>query len=530
MLKSTERRIAICYFLFFAAMFAVALRIISLIVSPALSAEVNSTAMRTVTVSHQRGTIFDCNMEPITNRNEKYMSVFTDIQKADDTLKRYFSEQETADIISSVKEASLPMITTEKFIAGEGIVSFKYYEHPEDTARHLIGYTDQEGHGISGLEAVLDEYLYTDNKSELTFGIDGHGRLIQGDGINYETDTKIEESGVMLTLDYDIQKICEEAAEELLSGAVVVSEVSTGEIKAMVSRPDFELSGLAEALTDDSSPLLNRAMQTYNVGSGFKPLVAAAAIESGMESYICFCGGYADIDGQRFRCHKISGHDWLTLSGALKFSCNAYFYNLAVTVGAEKIYTLAEQAGFNNSVSFGHRVATKKAQIGDKDWLMKSDRALANLAIGQGELMVSPVGILQMYSAIASNGSYTPLSLFKGFVENGELCEGEPQNQSVKIMSEYTARSLREGLLGVLDEDGTGAAAKPKTVTAAGKTSTAETGIIKDEKRVVNSWFCGFFPFDEPKYAVSVLAENSAEGCGGVFAEIADKVTALKKD
>lgn len=524
MLKQSEKRVGICYFLFLVSMFLVILRIVNLAFDPRLQSVGNSNSVRSVTVTQQRGTIFDSNMQPITNSKSKYLTLITDIPSASVTLCDYFSDQEVKDILNSVRDGSFPMIYTDKNIEGNGVRSFQYYEHSEDIANHLIGYTDESGHGVSGLEAALDSLLYSEKTAELSFKIDGIGNLILGDEIDYNCDENIEKSGIMLTLDKEIQKICEEAADSLICGAVVVSEVKTGEIKAMVSRPDFNLSDLGAALHNEYSPLLNRAMLTYNVGSGFKPLVAAAAVEMGKEDYLCFCEGYSDIDGQYFRCHKTDGHKWLDMAGALKHSCNAYFYNLAISVGAEKIYKMAEMAGFNNAASFGYGVATKTAQIGDKDWLFKSDRALANLAIGQGELMMSPIGILGLYSAIAGDGSYYPPSLIKGKVENMKLVEENLQNEKITLMSKTTAKIIRESLEGVLDENGTGAIAKPKTVSAAGKTSTAETGIVKNGKRVVNTWFCGFFPLEEPKYAVAVLSENSEEGCGGVFAEIADRI------
>ncbi len=525
-----EKRVAVCYLLILAAMFGAIMRLVNLMLDPSLTVAANGTAMRTVTVCRQRGTLFDCNMEPITNRNKKYITLITDISAAANSLDDYFSPAETKDILSSAKEKKTGIVTSGKNLTGEGLASFGYTEQPADIALHLIGYTDSGGHGVSGLEAALDDYLYSDKSSTLTFGVDGVGNLIKGDNISYSYDTSLEKSGIMLTLDYDIQKAAEQAAAPLISGAVVVMEIKTGEIKASVSRPDFTLSALSEAVSDSSSPLLNRAMQTYSVGSGFKPLVAAAAIESGKGDSICLCQGYSDIDGQIFRCHKRAGHGWLTLAGALKHSCNAYFYNLAVSVGGEKIYSMAEAAGFNSAVSFGYRVSVKKAQIGDRQWLLTSKRALANLAIGQGELMVSPIGILSLYCAIAGDGSYIPPTLIKGRVENLELAEPEPQNERVRIMKEETAEILREALFGVLDENGTGASARPKTVSAAGKTSTAETGIVNEGEKVLNRWFCGFFPYDSPKYAVAVLSDDSSDVCGTVFADLADEITALKKD
>ena len=130
--------------------------------------------------------------------------------------------------------------------------------------------------------------------------------------------------------------------------------------------------------------------------------------------------------------------------------------------------------------------------------------------------------------AIANGGVYTPPSLIEGRVEDMTLVETKTQLQSVRLFSENTAEKLKKDLSAVLDEDGTGKAAKPKHTTAAGKTGTAQTGVVKGGKKVTNSWFCGFFPLDNPKYAVTILSENAKGGCGGIFADIADEITKLE--
>ncbi len=527
-MKTVHRRVAFCYFTVLVAMFLTVLRVVDIALDPRYFATANSTASRSITITGQRGTIYDCNMEPLTNSKENYLSLVTDIPSATVTLKNYYSEAETALLLAELQENSVPIITTERDITGNGIISFGYLTNNQSIANHIIGYTDQEGHGVSGLQYVFDDILYSESKVRLTFGIDGNGDIIKGDSIKFEINRSVENSGIALTLDSEIQRIAEAAAEDIFCGAVAVVEVETGEIKAMVSRPDFELDNLAAALEDENSPLINRVMQTYNVGSVFKPCVAAAAIEAGEGGFLFNCEGASDIDGQIFRCHKAEGHEWLDMAGAIKHSCNSFFYNLAVKVGATPIFEMAQNAGFNNAVSLGYGVSTKSAQIGNYDRLEASDRALANLSIGQGELMVSPLGILTLYCAIATDGSYYPLSLIKGEVKNGSLINKQAQNAKVKLMKASTAERLRDCLARVLEEDGTGFSAKPKTVSAAGKTSTAETGIFKDGKRVINSWFCGFFPFEDPKYAVAVISENSSKGCGGVFAKIADSITDLK--
>ncbi len=523
--KNMARRIIGSYFIILVAMFLTMMRLVNVAFDPKLQNAVSKNSFRSITVGLQRGTIYDCNMKPLTNNVKKYISVITDEKVAFVTLSRHIGEVEATRKLKDAGESGNPVIYTDCEIKGAGLECFMYYDNDISVAKHLLGYTDDGGHGISGLHRSLDSLLFTGSKFEIAFKTDGIGRIVQGEDIVLSKLNGVEQSGVMLTIDREIQKIAEDAAVAIETGAVVITEVATGEIKAMVSRPDFDINNIAAALNNENSPLLNRALMTYNVGSGFKPCVAAAAIESGYSDYLWYCEGACDIDGQRFVCHKSSGHKWLDMAGALKKSCNTFFYNIAVKVGAERVYRMAENAGFDNSVSFGYGFETGRSDIGNKKWLMTSDRALANLSIGQGELMVSPVAILNLYCAIAGDGSYYPPCLIKGHVKRGELADLTEQNAKVRLMSESTAKELRKQLLGVLSEGGTGTVAKPKLVTAAGKTSTAQTGIIKNGERVVNTWFCGFFPYDNPKYAVAVLSENSNEGCGGVFAEIADEIT-----
>ena len=311
---------------------------------------------------------------------------------------------------------------------------------------------------------------------------------------------------------------------EINCGAVVVCEISTGKIRALVSRPDYKLTDLASALEDEDEPLLNRALCTYNIGSVFKPLIAAAGYEEG-KSLTIDCKGYVSIDGLTFACHKIGGHGEVNLSSALKFSCNSYFYNFIQSLDMTSVFRLAKLAAIDSNIYLCENLSVKGGNLGNTNINALTKRELANISIGQGQLLTSPVAITNLYMAIASGGSYRMPSLIEGSVENGELKEEALLPKKVRLFSVSTANKLKNDLLSVLDEDGTGKAAKPKTVDAAGKTGTAQTGVIKGGKKVTNSWFCGFFPFDNPKYAVTVLSENAKGGCGDIFAEIADGIT-----
>ena len=143
--------------------------------------------------------------------------------------------------------------------------------------------------------------------------------------------------------------------------------------------------------------------------------------------------------------------------------------------------------------------------------------------------MVSPLVLCNIYSAIASDGTYRPPTLVEGLVEKLKLTEEYPISAAVRIMTQYTANRIKEDLASVLEEGGTGENGKPELCNAAGKTGTAQTGIKQKGKKVNNSWFCGFFPYDNPQYTVVVLSQNAKTPPARVFASIADGITSLDK-
>ena len=139
--------------------------------------------------------------------------------------------------------------------------------------------------------------------------------------------------------------------------------------------------------------------------------------------------------------------------------------------------------------------------------------------------------MLTLYSAITNGGNYYIPSIVEGTVKDGKITKydiGSP----TKVMNEKTAQILKDCLKSVVEE-GTGVLAKPKTVSAAGKTATAQTGKFENGSEICSTWFCGFFPFEKPKYTVIVFCENSqkqTKPCAEIFAQIADKITSLSVD
>ncbi len=524
------KRVASCYALALILMFICILRVYAVATNENYALASLNERTRRVVLARSRGTVFDTNMQPLTNADSRIYAVIFDSSEAVTALYNHFHADEIDGIIKEIRKNGFALRAVSRRLEVEGIYCFEAPVNIDNNtlAKHIIGYCDESGHGVSGLERAFDDLLFSERETSVTFTLDGHGDVLGGESPILDYDYITSNSGVKITIDREIQQIAERESLVLGEGAVVVTEVETGKIRAMVSRPDFDIGALGEAVTSENNPLLNRVLSTYNIGSVFKPCVASAGLDAGLFGGVN-CVGFVEVDGLSFSCHKLSGHGEVDIRDAIKYSCNSFFYDYAQSIGAERIISVAKKAGFEGKITLADGISTKRGSLGDISLINTSARAVANLSIGQGAMMLSPLVIGNLYSAIAGGGSYRSPTLVEGIIKDGRLVENEPATAEVRIMSEGTARILREYLSGVLEEGGTGTAGKPQKVSAAGKTGTAQTGIVRDGKKVNNTWFCGFFPLEEPKYAVTVLWENSSKGCGKVFAGIADGITELEK-
>ena len=520
------KRLATCYFLVLLLMFICAFRVCAIMREEKYASAAENERTRTVTLNHIRGTVFDCNMERITNANNTVYAVIFDKPAAIATLYNYFSLPQTEKIISEIKSNGFAVRTISQKTDCDGIYCFNAMVHADDSlaAKHIIGYADENGKGVCGIEQAYDSLLCGNGDNTVTFTLDGQGKILQGEEPILSYDYSAENCGVKLTIDTKIQQIAEQSAVSINCGAVVITEISTGKIRAMVSRPDYKISDLSAALKNKDEPLLNRVLCTYNIGSVFKPYVVAAGLENGMDM-ITDCTGYTDVDGLLFGCHNTGGHGRVDMEAAIKYSCNSFFYKYIQVVGAGRVYSLAKKAGFESSVYLAPGISSRAGSLGSVAAENMSARALANMSIGQGELLLSPLALSNIYAAIASGGSYKTPWLVEGKVKNGDIFDKETSPAEVKVMSKKTAAKLKVALASVLEKGGTGEKGRPSAVSAGGKTGTAQTGVVKNGKKVTNSWFCGFFPLENPKYTVTVLSENSAGGCSSVFAKITDAVT-----
>lgn len=393
---------------------------------------------------------------------------------------------------------------------------------------HLIGYVGEAGKGdlekgyswgdivgCTGIEMGLDRELRgTDGYKEVQ--VDYRGDV---DRILRILEPQIGAS-VHLTIDSALQEELYNAMNPR-RGAGIAMNPKTGEVLALVSSPGFNPNLLVSPVkedtvirlfTDKSRPMLNRAISgQYPPGSVFKIITALAALEKGVitKKTLFYCDGEFKLGDTRFRCWEKKGHGWVDLSNALKKSCNEYFYQAGLKAGAGNIIDMAERFGLNRLTGIGTGSEKTGLLPASGNWYTGDT---VNLSIGQGRILVTPIQIASLISAIANGGI-----LHKPRLIMGE----EPEDVQIDIDKEYID-IVKEGLFRVVNEpDGTGHRAYVSGLDVAGKTGTVE---LKEKGRIRNiCWFGGFAPFNDPEIAVAVVLEEGESG-GATAGPIAQKI------
>ncbi len=523
-------RAALCYFILILLFFTGFLRV-AVIARDDYTEALKSHGRLKMEIASLRGTVYDCNMLPFTNTKSKIIACVTPTNRAKTAISTVLKGEALEDLLTRLSQGMPVMCEVPEIIECDGIYcTTVFYDDTSVLAPHTIGYVNNDNKGVSGIQAAFDKLLYSNKSANFTFSCDGLGNILEGIDPEINNDTSVIANGVVTTLDYNIQSIIEETANPLTKGAVVVAEADTLKIRGIVSRPNFNNLNISEFLNDPSSPLFNRAVNCYAVGSAFKPCIAAAAIENGLKNTRYNCVGKMQIIDRSFNCHERLGHGTLNLEYALANSCNTYFFNLALKTGADGVFKMADVLHFGRKIKLCDGIYTATGTTPSLTKL-QNDAHLANFSIGQGDFTASPVSMLTLYSAIANGGKYYMPSLIEGTYKSGSLKKYEI-GYPTKAMEPETAESIKKYLQTVITE-GTGGAALPKTVSAAGKTATAQTGKFQNGREILSSWFCGFFPADNPRYIIIVFCENSSlqtESCAEIFAKTADKIMAVTVD
>lgn len=495
----------------------------------------------TVTVANSRGTLYDTLLRPLVNNGSEYRLSVTPDAQAIALLSKQLNDEELKAVSERLQSGRPAVVSLDRpIISLSGASLFEVpvrYDGEDLLAPHLLGYLDSDGlHGVTGAELAFDDYLNEcGGTATVTYTVDAMGRPLQGVAPVVQNTLDNAKGGVVLTLDADIQKIAEEAARKYMTkGAVVVMEPSTGRILAMVSLPDFQPDTVAQSVEDEeNSPLLNRALCNYNLGSVFKIVSAAAALEAGVPTSASFyCPGYVQVGSVTFHCHNRLGHGTLDMHGGFTQSCNPYFIQLMQQAGGRALYHMAVALGFDRSLILAEGYKTARAILPSETELL-SPAAVANLSFGQGSLLGTPVHVAQMVAAVVNDGQVIRPTILKGYMDTEGRFTEESVSPPQYAFSAETAQVLRELMIETVEE-GTGQSARPTESAgmAGGKTGTAETGWETEDKPVVQSWFGGFYPAENPRYVIAVVAEDSNNTQGKsapVFKKICDELFMLEK-
>ncbi len=492
-------------------------------------AVVDGQSTLTVTVATARGTLYDRNGTALTNTRTRYAAAVTGQPAALAALSSSVGYAAWEESLKSGK----PLVLTDElsFPIADGILQFTVPERYDDSglAAHVIGYLDDDGiHGACGAEAALDEHLNaTSGQLRVTYQTDGTGAVLAGGEVTVENTLDAAKAGAALTLDKPLQTAVEVLGGERISrGAAVIMDIASGDILALASYPSFSATRLSEYLYDSDSPLFNRATALYNCGSVFKIATAMAALEGGVAESLAYpCLGVLQVGGNRIKCHHVLGHGTLTLKEAFAQSCNPYFIQLAQQMGGATLYRYASLLGFDSPLLLMDGWRTERATLPTAESL-GSAVALANLSIGQGDLLATPLHITAMTACVAADGVYRRPNLYFGSVDSSGTVTAQRRDPATTVCSSETAATLREQMCAVI-ADGTGKAAAPAWGTAGGKTGTAETGwsTADGTGTMVQGWFTGFYPAEQPQYAITVLAEDSGttkESAAEVFKVFCD--------
>lgn len=535
---------------------------LTIISGPALRAEAEEQQTRDSLVSPKRGTIYDRNRKVLAQSASAEMVCVVPVE-----IKEANNAEEVASALSEIlgleydevyaktQKNSYYEIVKKKVEEEDAekirALNIKGIRLDEDTKRyypggtfasHIIGFTGDDNQGLGGVELVCDNELK---------GVSGRIRTAKnanGLDMPYEYEQyedPIAGSDVVLCIDEVIQHFTEKHLEDarienaaIDGAAAIVMNPKTGEILAMVTKPDYDLNSpmtikdetVKEEIKDLEgeeykkrlSEELNKiwrnkaVVDTYEPGSTFKALVAAAALDEGTSSFAStfYCKGSKAVSGWQIRCHKTSGHGSQNFVEAVYNSCNPAFIEIGLSLGVENFSKYFRAFGFAEKTGFdlpGEAVGSyhKEADMKTID--------LATSSFGQS-FTVTPIQMITALSVVANGGYLMKPYVVKQVIDaEGNITKNTEPTVIRQVISEETSRKMREVLEGVVSEGG-GKNAYVAGYRVAGKTGTSEK-LPRGSRQYVAS-FLGFAPADNPQIAVIVLLDNPKGGVyyGGMIA------------
>ncbi len=390
----------------------------------------------------------------------------------------------------------------------DGIYVFDVLKQQTTAAQHLIGYENSDKEGVCGLKKELGDVLERLSGSvHAVFQSNAMSGMMPDSEFKVDTGNYEDYSGIVLTIDKNLQSFVEDLEGEYIDrGAVVVTNVQTGEILACASFPSYDENNIEKYLESDRGELVNRVTKTYTPGSVFKLVVAAAALEKSQRysDFTYECTGLIQVSENKFKCHKTDGHGVQNLEQAFANSCNCYFVEIGQRIGAGQILKTARKMGIGKSV-LADFLQSSPANLPDEKNV--SDTLLANISFGQGTLLLSPLDMVNVINSCAT-GYLPKLRLIKGVYEEKKQAES-PFDEQKSVLKGKTVEKLKS-MMGKCVTDGTGKAAYIDSVPNGGKTATAQTGQKgQNNEEILHKWFCGIYPKNQPKVSIIVFCDGT---------------------
>ncbi len=524
-------------------------------------------------VAAPRGILFDKNGVPLVdNRPAFTLSLIPrelprEDQNRDAVLGRVASllqipYQELAESVTRVPSDSFLPVRVRRGLTLEDMAKIEEWKlelpgvivevEPQRTypnsrfAAHLLGYVREANDeqlkggryrrgdmvGQSGLERLLDEFLRGRDGGE-RIEVDALGRPVR---VVQHTDPH-PGSQVITTIDRRVQEAAEQAMEGK-AGAIVVMDPRSGDIRALVSTPAFEIDRFTATIDraawlrvvqDPDHPLLNRAIQSqYAPGSIFKIVVTAAGLQEATIAPMdrVYCNGEFHLGAWTFKDWKEGGHGSVDLQKALAQSCNIFYYQAGLKIGGAAITKYARAFGFGTATGVelgGEKLGLIPQPKGRRKSWQGGD--IVNMSIGQGQVLVTPLQVARFMAAVANGGVLWKPRLVERIErpDRGVLYSDPGQVAGHVELSPAVWAFLRQALWAVVN-DGTGIGAKIPGIDIAGKTGTAQmVSHSKAEKGQDHAWFAAFAPVRDPEVVVVVLVERGGKG-GQVAAPIARRI------
>ena len=421
-------------------------------------------------------------------------------------------------------------------------------QYPDALAAHLFGYVGQadeeqvKAEGLSrnaivgkfGVEKIYNAVLMGEDGARSVV-VNSLGREIR----QLEKVDPTEGRRVQLTLDLDLQKAAEDGFRHAgFNGAALIMDPRTGEVLVHASMPAYDPNDFAagiksatwDALINDKlRPLNNRVLQgRYSPGSTFKIVVAVAAMEEGLvgPDHRVNCSGGANFYGRYYKCHLKGGHGSVDMRHAMEKSCNVYFYTLGNMLGVDRIHKWAQKLGLAGKTGID-LPNEQESLVPSTEWKLKRTGErwypgeTISVAIGQGQVTVTPAGLANMIATVANGGTRITPHVVKA-IDDGKGWKPVPLAAVADKVAfkPTTLAALHDGLWMVVNAAGTGRRGRVEGRDVAGKTGTAQVISNEGRARARNTgrdlrdhgWFVFFAPKDNPQIAGVIFGEHNEHG------------------